>query len=78
MPRARTNTTDSAEPQAAPSGLQWAVATFGMLVVGTVVSTALYGPPENSDRAFRLLHWWKRNSEPTSDEQRRAPRAGRQ
>lgn len=67
MPRARTNPPD-AEPQAAPSGLQWTVAIFGMLVVGTVVSTALYGPAEKSERAFRLLHWWKRAPESAPEE----------
>lgn len=66
------------EPPAGASGLHTAVAVFGMSMVGMVVATALYGPHENSERAFRLLHWWKRDEETAPDGKKPAARARRQ
>ncbi|MBG7704938.1 hypothetical protein HCJ76_44455 [Streptomyces sp. MC1] len=68
MPTANTTPTEAAESQGAPTGLQTAVAVFTMGIVGMVVTTALYGPKENSDRALRLIDRWKRNPEPASEE----------
>lgn len=72
MPRDNTTPPDTAEPAAADPGLQKLVVVFALGTVATVVGTALYGPAEQSERAFRLLHWWKRDPEPDG---RRAVRA---
>ncbi|WP_128380427.1 hypothetical protein [Streptomyces cavernae] len=82
MPQAETTQTEAAQPHATGSGLQTVVAIFGMSMFAMVVGTALYGPPENSERAFRLLHWWKRDPEPipeapTPPGQRRSQRTKR-
>ncbi|MFJ5212292.1 hypothetical protein [Streptomyces nigra] len=37
---------------------------FGMAVTTVVLVTALYGPKENSERAFRLLGFLKKADEP--------------
>ncbi|MFF3991488.1 hypothetical protein ACFY0B_43965 [Streptomyces sp. NPDC001797] len=68
MPQSKATPTESAEPDATNAGLQTVLVVFGMSIVTMVVATALYGPPENSERAFRLLHWWKRDSEPAPEE----------
>jgi hypothetical protein len=82
MPQAKPTATESAEPHATGAGLQAVMVTFGMCIVTMVVGTALYGPKENSERAFRLLHWWKRHPEPAPEEptlaaKRRTQRAQR-
>ena len=77
MPLAKTDSADSAEPQAAGAGLQTAAAVFGTTLITMVIGTALYGTPEQSERAFRLLPWLKAHPEPEPDAQRRAPRTRR-
>ncbi|MFD8384253.1 hypothetical protein ACFV2X_38025 [Streptomyces sp. NPDC059679] len=67
MPQTETTQAEATQPHATGPGLQTVVAVFGMSIVAMVVGTALYGPPENSERAFRLLHWWKRDPEPDSE-----------
>ncbi|MFD9249534.1 hypothetical protein [Streptomyces bottropensis] len=37
---------------------------FGMVTAAAVLGTALYGPKENSERAFRVMDWLKRSPEP--------------
>ncbi|WP_333745666.1 hypothetical protein [Streptomyces sp. IBSBF 2950] len=76
MPQDKTTPTESAESHVG-GGLQTVVITFGMCLVSVVVGTALFGPAEKSERAFRLLHWWKRDPEPAPPAQRRAQRAKR-
>ncbi|GAA3077895.1 hypothetical protein [Streptomyces glomeratus] len=68
----------SAEPHATGTGVQAIVVAFGMFIFTTVIATALYGPAENSERAFRLLNLWKRDPEPAPPAQRRAERTKRQ
>jgi hypothetical protein len=68
VPQDKRTPTDAVEQQSAPTTLQTAVAIFTMGIVGMVVTTALYGPQENSDRAFRLIDRFKRNPEPAPDE----------
>ncbi|MEU5742100.1 hypothetical protein ABZ784_29415 [Streptomyces tendae] len=68
MTIAKTKSVDSAESQAAGSGLQTAVTVFGMTLFTMVVGAALYGTPEQSERAFRLLPWLRPHPETTSDE----------
>ncbi|MFJ8551250.1 hypothetical protein [Streptomyces sp. NPDC093676] len=70
MPQAKATPTGA--------GLQTTLALFGMAIVGTVIGTALFGSPEKSERAFRLLHWWKRDPEPAPPAQGRAQRTKRQ
>ncbi|KPC73480.1 hypothetical protein ADL27_52160 [Streptomyces sp. NRRL F-6602] len=61
---ATTESADPTEPQATGSGLQTGAAVFGMALVAMVVGTALYGPPDQSERAFRLLPWLRPRPEP--------------
>ncbi|MFI8792593.1 hypothetical protein [Streptomyces sp. NPDC055105] len=70
MPRAKTAPPDTTESHTVDPGLQKLVVSFALLTFSTVVATALYGPAENSERAFRLLHWWKREPAPEPDERR--------
>lgn len=72
MPQHATTPTEPAEPHPTGADLQKIMVFYGMALFTMVVGTALYGPPEKSERAFRLLHWWKRDSEPTPAAQRRA------
>ncbi|MEV5915815.1 hypothetical protein AB0M00_43900 [Streptomyces chartreusis] len=76
MPRA-TTPPDTVEPHDTGAGLQRVVVYFGMGIATMVVGTALYGPDKNSERAFRILHWWKRDPEPAPAVEQRAPRAKR-
>ncbi|NUS25006.1 MAG: hypothetical protein HOV92_12390 [Streptomyces sp.] len=75
MPQAKAAPAPVEEPPSTGAGLQTTLAVFGMTLIGTVVGTALFGPAEKSERAFRLLHWWKRDPEPVSYVEQRAPRA---
>jgi hypothetical protein len=70
MSRAKTTQTDATQPHTTGTCIQTVVAVWAMGIATMVVGTALYGPPENSDRAFQLLHWWKRNPEPSPTTQR--------
>lgn len=44
-----------------------------VLIILTIASTALFGSPELSDRAFRLLRWIGGRPEPQAPEQPQAP-----
>ncbi|MGP8001089.1 MAG: hypothetical protein ACLPKI_27760 [Streptosporangiaceae bacterium] len=44
-----------------------------VLIILTIASTALFGSPELSDRAFRLLRWIGGRPEPPAPEQPQAP-----
>ncbi len=74
MPQTETTQAEAAQPHSTGSGLQTVMVAFGMSIVAMVVGTALYGPPENSERAFRLLHWWKRDPEPAPEAPTPSPR----
>ncbi|MEU0253128.1 hypothetical protein ABZ299_11580 [Streptomyces sp. NPDC006184] len=82
MPEHETTPDQSADPHANGANLQRIVVAYGMAIFTMVIGTALWAPAENSERAFRLLHWWKRAPEPapedpTPPDQRRAERAKR-
>lgn len=77
MPQRRTTPAEPTESHATGSGIQTAVAGWMMLMATMVVGTALYGTPEQSERAFRILHWWKRDPEPDPSAEQRGPRTKR-
>lgn len=77
MPQYKTTETEIEQHTPQVPGLQMVVTIWGLSLITMVVGTALYGPAENSERAFRLLHWWKRDPEPRPDAQRRSPPAKR-
>jgi hypothetical protein len=68
VPQRQTSQEQPAQPPAVGANIQTVVAAGALGLFATVVLTALYGPAETSERAFRLLHWWKRNPEPAPDE----------
>lgn len=55
MPRSKPIPVDT--PRTGSTPLTVAIAVFGMTVTAVVLGTALYGPRENSERAFRLLEF---------------------
>lgn len=57
MPRAKAIQVELDSPRTGSTPLTVAVAVFGMTVTAVVLGTALYGPRENSERAFRLLEF---------------------
>jgi hypothetical protein len=68
MPEYESTSDQSADPQAKGADLQRIVVVYGMAIFTMVIGTALWAPAENSERAFRLLHWWKRAPEPASED----------
>lgn len=79
MPQAKTDPTPTEEPSHRPNGLQVTIAVFVMSTVGTVLGTALFGSDVHSERAFRVMHWWKRPTpEPAPDGPSRGARSKRQ
>ncbi|MFF4542255.1 hypothetical protein [Streptomyces aureus] len=77
MPQNKATSTPAEDSAPTVTGLQITLAAFTMSLVATVVGTALYGPEEQSERAFRLLHWWKRDPQPAPDAPRRTQRTKR-
>lgn len=51
-------------PPGVLTNLLVSVASFGMVGIAVVLGTALYGPEENSERAFRVMDRLKRSPEP--------------
>ncbi|MEW1565806.1 hypothetical protein AB0454_22805 [Streptomyces sp. NPDC093509] len=77
MPKATPVPAPVEESSPTHSGLQITLAVFGMSLIGTVVGAALFGNEEQSERAFRLLHWWKRDPEPDQEKPAAGSRAKR-
>lgn len=50
-------------PPGVVTNLVVAVAVFGMATTAVVLGTALYGPKENSERAFRVMDRLKKTPE---------------
>lgn len=79
MPYDEITHQDDEQQSAEVTPLQWTLAGFAMALTTMVVTTALYGTKEQSERAFRLLPWLKRSPEPAAEEdtpptRRRTPR----
>jgi hypothetical protein len=51
------------------------VATIELVVALTIIGTALFGSPDLSDRAFRLLRWIGNRPEPPAPEASASPRS---
>lgn len=68
MPRANTTPIQINIPPGVAANLLVTVFAFGMVGTAAVVGTALYGPEENSERAFRLLNWLRRTPETEAPE----------
>lgn len=64
MPRANTTPVQIHLPSGVATNLVVAVVVFGMAASAVVVGTALYGPEEESERAFRLIDRLKKAPEP--------------
>ncbi|MFJ2566545.1 hypothetical protein ACIO02_27045 [Streptomyces sp. NPDC087568] len=64
MPRATTPPIQIHLPPGTATKLVVAVVVFGMATTAAVLGTALYGPKENSERAFRILDRLKKAPEP--------------
>ncbi|MDX3527113.1 hypothetical protein P1P75_11830 [Streptomyces sp. ID05-39B] len=62
-------------PPGVATNLVVAVVVFGMAGTAAVVGTALYGQPENSERAFRLLHLLRRTPEPETPKPSPSPQS---
>lgn len=78
MPQAKNTPTPTEAPPHSPNGLQTAVVVFLMGAAGTVLGTALFGSDVQSERAFRVMHWWKRPApEPAPEGPSSAPRGKR-
>jgi hypothetical protein len=65
MPHDEITHPDDEQQSAEVTPLQWTLAGFTMALTTMVVTTALYGTKEQSERAFRLLPWLKRDPKPT-------------
>jgi hypothetical protein len=75
MPRSNTVPIQIQLPPGAATNLAVAVVVFGMAGIAVVVGTALYGPEENSERAFRLLNWLKPEKTPDPEVPEPSPTA---
>lgn len=64
MPRANTTPIQIHLPPGVATNLVVAVVVFGMAATAVVLGTALYGPEENSERAFRVMNRLRRAPEP--------------
>ncbi|MFF4527037.1 hypothetical protein [Streptomyces bluensis] len=73
MPRANTTPIQIHLPPGVATNLVVAVVVFGMAATAVVLGTALYGPEEKSERAFRLMNWLKKTPEP--DKPQSSPQA---
>jgi hypothetical protein len=64
MPRANTTPIQIHLPPGVATNLVVAVVVFGMATTAVVLGTALYGPEENSERAFRVMNRLRRAPDP--------------
>ncbi|MGW6603134.1 hypothetical protein [Streptomyces sp. NPDC055036] len=64
MPRANTTPIQIHLPPGVATNLVIAVVVFGMAATAVVLGTALFGPEENSERAFRVMNRLRRAPEP--------------
>jgi hypothetical protein len=64
MPRANTTPIQIHLPPGVATNLVVAVVVFGMATAAVVLGTALFGPEENSERAFRVMNRLRRAPEP--------------
>ena len=75
MPSANTPPIQASLPPGVATTLVAVVVGFGVVAAGTVLGTALYGPEENSERAFRVMDWFKRSPEPENPQPSPAARS---
>ncbi|AWT46824.1 MULTISPECIES: hypothetical protein [Streptomyces] len=73
MPRANTAPIQINLPPGIATNLVVAGVVFGMGITAVVLREALYGTPETSERAFRLMNWLKR--EPGTEHAQPSPTA---
>jgi Flp pilus assembly protein TadB len=73
MPRANTTPIQIHLPPGVATNLAVAVVAFGVVGVGAVVGTALWGSEEKSERAFRLIN--KMKKAPESEKTESSPTA---
>ncbi|MGV9289500.1 hypothetical protein [Streptomyces sp. NPDC003719] len=63
MPRANSTPIQIHLPPGVATNLVVVVAVFGMTAAAAILGTALYGPKENSERAFRIIDRLKKEHE---------------